>query len=127
MSSAGPVVALLAAAMGLVGALIVGVVISMVTKEAEAWLYMVPGWLLRVARRRIPVSHREELYEEWAAELYYALHRSEGRPLTRLWLGVRYALGLLRAGQRVVNELGPVRSENIRGAMSAAVHLLADR
>jgi hypothetical protein len=109
--SAGLLVALLAGLVGLVGALVVGVVTSMVTKEAEARLDTVPVWLLRLARRRIPVSHREELYEEWAAELYYALHRSEDRPLTRLWLGARYALGLQRAGQRVANELGPVRSD----------------
>jgi hypothetical protein len=100
----------LAGAVGLVGTVITAVFTGLVTKEAESWLDMVPGWLLRLARRQVPVSHREELYDEWAAELHYALHCCEDRPLTRLWLGVRYAAGLVRAGRQMVSGLGSARA-----------------
>ena len=104
--SGGAVAGWLAAAGGVV---IVGVITSLVTQEATGWLDKVPGWLLRLARRRLPLSSRDTLYDEWAAELHAALHGMDGRPLSRLVFGIRYAAGLLRTARRVARELGPVR------------------
>jgi hypothetical protein len=36
----------------------------------------------------------------------------DGRPLSRLVFGIRYAVGLLRSARRIASELGPVRSFN---------------
>jgi|SRR5215211_578371 len=101
--------AFLAFLAGLVGAILVGVLINLATKEAEAWLDVLPGWLLRLARRRLPASHRVDLYGEWAAELHMALHNTEGRPISRLVLGIRYSIGLLRTARKIADELGPTR------------------
>lgn len=72
-----------------------------------AWL------LLRLARRRLPNGHRDELYAEWAAELQIALHHSEGTYLSRLMLGIRYAAGLLITAPQIARDLGRVRSSDI--------------
>jgi hypothetical protein len=69
-----------------------------------------PNLLLRLARRRLPISHRDELYEEWSAELQVALYDTDSKYLARLVLATRYALGLLIAARRIANDLGPARS-----------------
>jgi len=94
---------------GLVGATVVGVLTNLLTREAEGWIDALPSWLLRLAGRRVPASHRDTLYDEWAAELHHALHGMDDRPLSRLLLGLRYAAGVLCAARRVAKELGPVR------------------
>lgn len=94
---------------GLAGAITVGVLTSLLTKEAEGWIDALPGLLLRLARRRVPTSHRDTLYDEWAAELHAALNGVEGRPLSQVFFGIRYATGLLRAARQIADELGPVR------------------
>jgi len=100
---------------GLAAAIVVGVLTSLLTKEAEGWIDALPGWLLRLARRRLPASNRGTLYDEWAAELHTVLHGMEARPLSRLLFGIRYAAGLLLAARQVADELGPAREEEWRG------------
>lgn len=100
--------------------IIVGVITSLVTQEATGWLDKVPGWLLRLARRRLPLSSRYALYDEWAAELDAALREMSGRPLSRLVFGIRYAAGLLRTGRRIARELGPVRDFSPQAEPAAA-------
>jgi hypothetical protein len=90
---------------------LVPVVVGLISKEVEGWLDLAPIGLLRLARRRLPADQRDVLYEEWAAELHEALHGTESRPLTRLWLGIRYSAGLLRAAPKVAREIGTVRNE----------------
>lgn len=107
------------------GVVVLGVITSLVTQEATGWLDKVPGWLLRLARRRLPLSSRDTLYDEWAAELHAALHGMDSRPLSRLVLGLRYAAGLLRTGRRVANELGPARDFSHRAETTAADRLVA--
>ena len=94
------------------GVVVLGVITSLVIQEATGWLDTVPGWLLRLARRRLPPSSRDTLYDEWAAELHAALHGMDSRPLSRLVLGIRYAAGLLRTARRVAREIGPARNFN---------------
>ena len=72
----------------------------------------------------VPLSSRDTLYDEWAAELYAALHDMDSRPLSRLVLGIRYAAGLLRTARRVANELGPARDFNHRTETNAADRLV---
>ena len=106
------------------GVVVLGVITSLVTQEATGWLDKVPGWLLRLARRRLPLTSRDTLYDEWAAELHAALHDMDSRPLSRLVLGIRYAAGLLRTARRVANELGPARDFNHRAETTAADRLV---
>lgn len=60
--SGGAVAGWVAAAGGMV---VVAVITSLVTQEATGWLDKVPGWLLQLARRRLPLSRRDTLYDEW--------------------------------------------------------------
>jgi hypothetical protein len=53
--SSGAVAGWVAAAGGVV---VVGVITSLVAQEATGWLDKVPGWLLRLARRRLPLGSR---------------------------------------------------------------------
>jgi hypothetical protein len=114
--SGGSVAGWLATAGGVV---VVGVITSLIAQEATGWLDKVPGWLLRLARRRLPLSNRDALYDEWAAELHAALHDMDGRPLSRLVFGIRYAAGLLRTARRIASELGPARDFNHRAEATA--------
>jgi hypothetical protein len=115
--SGGAVAGSLAAAGGVI---IVAVITSLVTQEATGWLDMVPGWLLRLARCRLPLNIRYAVYDEWAAELDTALHHMGGRPLSRLVFGIRYAAGLLRTARRIASELGSVRDFSDQPEAAAA-------
>jgi hypothetical protein len=106
------------------GVIVLGVITSLVTQEATGWLDKVPSWLLRLARRRLPLSSRDTLYDEWAAELHAALHGMDSRPLSRLVLGIRYAAGLLRTARRIARELGPARDFSYRAETTAADRLV---
>jgi hypothetical protein len=55
-------------AAGLAGAIVAGVLISILTKETEGWIDALPDCLLRLARARLPASHRETLWVqlEWS-------------------------------------------------------------
>src|SRR5215831_10627596 len=64
---------------GTVGTVVAGVLVSLLTRETEGWINAVPVWLLRLARRRVPSSHRDILWSEWSAELHAALHSTEDR------------------------------------------------
>lgn len=59
---------------GAFGAVAVGVFTSLLTKETEGFIDALPGVMLRLARRRLPAEGRDDLYDEWAAELHTALH-----------------------------------------------------
>jgi hypothetical protein len=88
------VVAVLA---GMAGAVVIGVLTSLLTKEAEGWIDVLPRWLLRMARRRMPASHRDTLYEEWSAELHIASHRIASHRIAS-------------NGRRAVHQAGPWNS-----------------
>jgi hypothetical protein len=63
--------------LGVMGAIAAGAVTSLLTKETEGLIDALPGLMLRLARRRLPVDGRDDLYEEWSAELHIALHETE--------------------------------------------------
>lgn len=82
---------------------------SLAGQEALGWLEQLPELLIRLAARRIPREHpkkfRDDLATEWTDVLRDVLHDNQGRPLTRLFLGVRCALGFLRTAPGVSNGL----------------------
>ncbi len=93
----------------LVGTAVGGLLLNMLSKEAETWLGALPLLLLKLARARVRRSLRNELYDEWAAELFEATHQYAERPLSRLWLGMRYAGGILWAAIRIAKDIGAAR------------------
>ncbi|MGW9195557.1 cell division protein SepF [Micromonospora chersina] len=104
-----------------------GVVVNLLAKETETLLGAFPVLLLRIARRRVPHGVRDDLYEEWLAELAEALHGTAERPLTRLWLGLRFASGLLKSAGEVGHTLRTVRSQSsVASAQPEPVPAVAD-
>lgn len=85
-------------------------------KEVEGVLRSAPFWLLRLAKMRLPVDCREELHEEWYAELFAALHDKGEQPLSRLLLGLRFSIGLLFAARRIAREMPHARIKGRRSA-----------
>jgi HD domain len=95
-------VAVLALAGGFLGVAMA----DLVSEEIRARLDKAPRALLRVAVLRLPASLRGELSDEWSAELAEILSGSEALPVTRLWVGGRFAVGLLFSSRRVGRALG---------------------
>jgi hypothetical protein len=61
--------------------------------------------LTGVAARRLPADVRDDIAEEWIAELHEILGGAEALPVTRLYIGTRYALGLLRTAPRIGGDI----------------------
>ena len=79
------VAALLLALSGLIG------------DEVRGWLEFVPRDILRLVAMRLPADQRRAIYdEEWLPELIHHLREVEGRPITRLVVGIGYATSLAR-------------------------------
>ena len=55
--------------------------------------------------RRVPPDVREDLAEEWNAELHEILRGAETLPVTRLYRGIRYGLGLLRVAPSIGRDI----------------------
>jgi len=76
-------------------------VMSMLSDEVRGWLAKTPEALLWLAARQLPAAKRVQLYEEaWKPELTYILQEPEGRPVTRLIVGCRYAGGHILSALR---------------------------
>jgi len=90
-----------------------GVFVNLLGKEVESRFGAFPVLLLRLASYRVPLSVREDLYEEWLAELSEALHGTDERPLTRLWLGLRFSFGLLKSADEVGRTLQVIRNQSV--------------
>jgi hypothetical protein len=92
-------------AIALAGALIGATAADVVSAEFRARLDSLPFALIRLAGRRVPREVRKDLVEEWTAELHEILHGTEALPITRLFTGTRYALGLARVAPSIGYEL----------------------
>lgn len=77
---------------------------NLVVQEFESRFQRIPFVLVRIAALAQPCAHRAELVEEAEAELSFILSETGGLPLTRLWRGLRYAGGLVRAAPRLSGE-----------------------
>jgi hypothetical protein len=78
---------------------------DLVSEEIRVRLDRLPHALIRLAARRLPSDVREDLAEEWTAELHEILRGAEALPVTRLYRGTRYGLGLLRAAPSIGRDL----------------------
>ena len=69
----------------------------MIGDEMRGWLELAPCGILRLVALRLPAAEREAIYsEEWLPELLYRVRNGEGRPITRLIIGTRYAASMAR-------------------------------
>jgi len=71
------------------------VVGDMFSEEIRTRLERLPHRLIDLSGLLVTAHLREEMVDEWHAELDFVLRRTNGRPLTRLWRGTRYALSIL--------------------------------
>jgi hypothetical protein len=70
---------------------------DMAKDEARSRLGRTPWLLLRLASRLVPKNVRTSIEREWTAELAATVEGMDSLPATRLFKGLRYSLGLLRA------------------------------
>jgi hypothetical protein len=93
---------LLSAVIGLLVTILVTVIADMASEEIRSRLDHIPYALLRIARFRLPADQREPLHDqEWKSELRYILKEAKTKPISRLFVGIRYSLGLIRAARSV--------------------------
>ena len=81
---------------------------DMVSQEVRDRLDHLPHAILRLAAKRLDPGHRAVMYEdEWMPELTYILKGDEARPITRLYHGTHFALGILMSTGRITRQLRP--------------------
>jgi Z1 domain len=84
----------------------VAVLGDMVSEEVRDRLDHIPHAILKLAARRLDAGQRSALYaDEWLPELTYILTGAETRPITRLFTGTHYALGILASAHRTARHL----------------------
>jgi hypothetical protein len=89
-------------ALGVLGSFGLAAIGDMMSEEVRDRLDHLPQAILRLAAMRVNEMERAILYEEvWLPDLAYFLRGDEARPVTRLYHGVRFALGILAASKRI--------------------------
>jgi hypothetical protein len=79
---------------------------DMASEEVRDRLDHLPHVILRLAALRLDPAERVAIYDdEWLPELIYILQGDEARPVTRLYHGARFALGILVAARRIARDL----------------------
>jgi hypothetical protein len=94
-----------AAIAAVLGTIITAVAANMVSEEVAGRLDLIPRAFIYFAGRRAPRDLRAELNDEWLAELGVILKNARPLPVTRLLVGMRYALGLLHSAPAIAREL----------------------
>ena len=107
-------------------ALIVPVIADLVSEEARGRLEQLPRALIHLATKRLPCEVRSNVGDEWKAELHYILRGSEALPVTRLVLGVRFSVGLIRVATRIGRDLQVARTKRIISEIFSLITILAD-
>jgi Zn-dependent protease with chaperone function len=88
------------------GTLMMTILSDLISEEVRTRLDQVPFALLKLASCRLPLEIRADTYkDDWQPELYYILRGDEAKPITRLFHGVRFAVGLWWAAPRIGKEL----------------------
>jgi hypothetical protein len=77
---------------------------KMIGDQVETILLRLPYRLLRLARRRAGLAHRDELYAEWVDDLDEATADRTGRPVSQLVFGIWFAVGVIVAAPLVARE-----------------------
>ncbi|HKT01325.1 MAG TPA: hypothetical protein VJT31_17510 [Rugosimonospora sp.] len=100
--------------LGAIGALVLLAVGSAVgdllSEELRGWLDRAPFGLLGLAGRRLPIGIRDVHQQAWTGELHEILRGADARPITRLWVGMRFSAGLLRSAPAVASAFGSPRT-----------------
>src|SRR4051812_9161990 len=79
---------------------------DLLSEEIRSRLDRVPFTLLRLAACRLPAKLRAKVHdEEWVPEMHRILRGHDARPITRLYHGVRFAVGLWWAAPTIASEL----------------------
>jgi hypothetical protein len=100
------VTGLLWAALGVIGGFGLAAIGDMVSEEVRDRFDHMPHAILRLAVRRLDPTERVPIYdEEWLPELTYILQGDEARPVTRLYHGTRFAVGILLTVRRITRNL----------------------
>ena len=96
----------LLALLGVAGGLVAAAIGDMVSEEIRDRLDHLPHAILRLAACRLDASERAAIYDdEWLPELIYILQGDEARPVSRVYHGVRFALGILITARRIARDL----------------------
>jgi hypothetical protein len=75
---------------------------DLVSEEVRGWLDLAPRMILRLAAARIDPESRDSIYRDvWLPDLFYLLRGDESRPITRLFRGMTFAVGLLFSARKV--------------------------
>jgi hypothetical protein len=78
------------------GGCLVAVLSGLIKDEIRGWLDLVPYGILRLAALLLESGQRKTIYEdEWIPELYHILRKADTRPISRLFVGIHFAFGLL--------------------------------
>jgi hypothetical protein len=89
--------------------------------EMLGWLNLVPGLLLRIAVRRLPIAVRSEYGQEWNDILGLIGEDYPDRPVTRLAAEGWYALGVVHAAGQMERTLSGDANDPVSGAEWDAV------
>jgi transcriptional regulator with XRE-family HTH domain len=96
----------LLALLGIAGGLLAAALGDMVSEEVRDRLDQLPRAILRLAACRLDAPERTLIYDdEWVPELTYILQGDEARPVSRIYHGTRFALGILIAARRIARDL----------------------
>lgn len=91
----------------IVGGLVAAGFGEILSQEIRDRLDHLPHAILRLAARRLCPAQRASIYEdEWMPELTFILKGDEARPITRLYHGTRYAVGILATAPCIASRLG---------------------
>jgi hypothetical protein len=97
---------------GFVAVAIVMALSQMIGDELRGSLELAPRGLLRLAALRLPADQRQFIYnEEWLPELIHQLREADGRPISRLVFGIKYAADMVRGAGVVGRQLDGVRGQ----------------
>jgi hypothetical protein len=98
--------AFLWAALGVLGGLGMAAIGDLVSEEIRDRLDHLPHAILRLAAQRLSPALCDDVYtDEWMPELTYILRGDEARPITRLYHGIRFSLGILVSARRIGSRL----------------------
>src|SRR6266704_1546867 len=78
---------------------------DLASEEIRGRLDQLPNALIRLASHRLPGNVRDDLSDEWTAELHEILHGAAALPVTRLVRGIRFGFGLLRTAPDIGHQL----------------------
>ena len=87
---------------------VAGVVLAdLASSEIRGRLDRIPHRLIQLAARRLDERSRADSAAEWTAELRAVLrqHGADAIPLARLVIGIRFALGIVRAARTIDRDL----------------------